>query len=219
MEVERDPYRVIGVPPISSEGDIKKAYRQKSKQYHPDLNPDIRIWADEKMKELVDAYNIVSEPEKKKAYDKSFHLQYRRDRKKKKKKKRKKEKTFMDKLKEFFLLAPRDDQKNKKKQPARKGKKSKKKEIEYNPKEADIHFGLGVSMCDNNNFLDQTIDSFRQATLYDPEHVEAHFNLGIALYRKGEWGEASTSFQKTLKVDPADESAKHMLTILKEDVY
>ncbi len=217
MEVERDPYRVIGVPPIANDSEIKKAYRQKSKMYHPDLNPDIRIWADEKMKELVEAYNIVSEPEKKKAYDMTFHLQYRRERKKKKKKKQSQEKTFMDKLKIFFLLAPKDDKQAKKTLP--KGKKSKKKEIEYNPKEADIHFGLGVSMCDNNAFLDQTIDSFRKATLYDPEHVESHYNLGLALYRQGDWGEASTSFQKVLKIEPADEGAKHMLKILKEDVY
>ncbi|MEQ8173162.1 MAG: DnaJ domain-containing protein, partial [Candidatus Eremiobacterota bacterium] len=60
---DRDPYRVMGVPPISTESEIKKAYRSKSKEYHPDLNPDLRIWADEKMKELVEAYNVLSDEE------------------------------------------------------------------------------------------------------------------------------------------------------------
>ena len=209
---QRDPYRVLGVPPMASESEIKKAYRNKSKEYHPDLNPDIRIWADEKMKELVEAYNLLSDDEKKKAYDMTFHLQYRRERKKKKQKKEVK-KSIMDKISDFF------QGKGQSKKSAAKHGKGKKKEIEYNPKEAEIHYGLGVSMCDNNTFINDTIDSFKKATLYDPEHLESHYNLGIAYYRKGEWGECTSCFQKVLKLDPADEGAKHLLTVLKEDSY
>lgn len=211
---ERDPYRVIGVPPTASDSDIKKAYRTKSKQYHPDLNPDLRIWADEKMKELVEAYNLVNDTEKKKAYDMSYNFQYRRERKRKKKSKKTQQKTFMDRLKEFFLISDKKDS-----HKSTKGKKGKKREIEYDPKEAETHYGLGISMCDNIAFIEQTIDSFKKATQYDPEHLESHYNLGIANYRKGEWGDAISSFQHVLKLDPKDEGAKYMLNILKEDAF
>jgi len=215
---ERDPYRVMGVPPISTESEIKKAYRAKSKEYHPDLNPDLRIWADEKMKELVEAYNILSDEEKKKAYDMTFHLQYRRERRKKKQaKKGAQQKGFMERLKDFFTGQGQPSKKPSK--PARGATKGKKKEVEYNPKEAESHYGIGISMCDNNSFLSDTISSFKKATEYDPEHVEAHYNLGIAYYRKGEWGEATSCFQKVLKLDPGDEGAKYVLNILKEESF
>lgn len=213
MALERDPYRIIGVPPISKESEIKRAYREKSKLYHPDLNPDVRLWADEKMKELVEAYNIISEPEKKKAYDMNIHLQYRKERKRKKKDKNaKKEKSFVDKLKDFFKFEVSSPKKG------AKGKKKDKK-VEFNPKEAEINYGLGVSMCDNIGFLEQTIPSFKKATEYDPEHLEAHYNLGICYYKQGMWSEAISCFQQVLRIDSTDEGARHLISILKEENF
>ena len=156
---DRDPYRIIGIPPISNDSDIKKAYRAKSKMYHPDLNPDLKIWADEKMKELVEAYNLISDPEKKKAYDLSYNLQYRRDRKKKQKKKAV-QKTFWDKVMDF-INGTNVPKKPKQSSKPTKQLKGKKREIEYDPKEAETHFGLVISMCDTLSFLDHAIDSFK----------------------------------------------------------
>ncbi len=58
-----DPYRVLGVPRDASKEEIKKAYRRKAKEYHPDLHPDDPKAA-EKMNEINEAYDMLNNPEK-----------------------------------------------------------------------------------------------------------------------------------------------------------
>lgn len=58
-----DPYRVLGVSRDASKEEIKKAYRAKAKQYHPDLHPDDPVAA-EKMNEINEAYDMLNNPEK-----------------------------------------------------------------------------------------------------------------------------------------------------------
>ena len=58
-----DPYKVLGVDRNASADEIKKAYRKKAKQYHPDLHPDDPKAA-EKMNEINEAYDMLSNPEK-----------------------------------------------------------------------------------------------------------------------------------------------------------
>lgn len=64
---QRDPYEVLGVSKDASADEIKKAYRKLSKKYHPDLNKE--AGAEEKFKEINDAYEILSDPQKKAQYD------------------------------------------------------------------------------------------------------------------------------------------------------
>jgi len=59
----KDPYKVLGVPPGASQDEIKKAYRQKAKEYHPDLNPNDPEAA-RKMNEVNEAYELLKNPEK-----------------------------------------------------------------------------------------------------------------------------------------------------------
>lgn len=59
----QDPYRVLGVSRDASKEEIKKAYRQKAKEYHPDLHPDDPVAA-EKMNEINEAYDMLNNPEK-----------------------------------------------------------------------------------------------------------------------------------------------------------
>ena len=59
----QDPYRVLGVSRDASKEEIKKAYRQKAKEYHPDLHPDDPAAA-EKMNEINEAYDMLNNPEK-----------------------------------------------------------------------------------------------------------------------------------------------------------
>ncbi|MCP0886400.1 molecular chaperone DnaJ [Ligilactobacillus sp. WILCCON 0076] len=67
MAEQRDPYDVLGVSEDASADEIKKAYRKLSKKYHPDLNKD--PGAEEKFKEISEAYETLSNPQKKAQYD------------------------------------------------------------------------------------------------------------------------------------------------------
>ncbi len=72
MADKRDYYEVLGVDKSASQDDIKKAYRQLAKKYHPDLNPDNKE-AEEKFKEVNEAYEVLSDPDKKSRYDQFGH--------------------------------------------------------------------------------------------------------------------------------------------------
>jgi molecular chaperone DnaJ len=61
----KDYYKILGVDKKSTKDDIKKSYRKLSKQYHPDVNPD----GGEKFKEIAEAYEILSDDNKRKQYD------------------------------------------------------------------------------------------------------------------------------------------------------
>ena len=65
----KDYYKILGVPRNANEQDIKKAYRKLAMQYHPDRNSGKEEWANEKFKEINEAYGVLGDPEKKGQYD------------------------------------------------------------------------------------------------------------------------------------------------------
>ncbi len=65
---KRDYYEVLGVDKTATADEIKKAYKKKAIQYHPDRNPDNKE-AEEKFKEAAEAYGVLSDPDKRSKYD------------------------------------------------------------------------------------------------------------------------------------------------------
>ena len=72
MAEKRDYYEVLGVAKNAEAAEIKKAYRKLALQYHPDRNPGDKE-AEEKFKEAAEAYDVLSNEEKRRRYDQFGH--------------------------------------------------------------------------------------------------------------------------------------------------
>ncbi len=67
--MSKDYYQILGVPRTADAAEIKKAFRKLAKQYHPDQNPDNPKKAEAKFREINEAYEVLSDPEKRRQYD------------------------------------------------------------------------------------------------------------------------------------------------------
>src|SRR4051812_18889551 len=72
MATKRDYYEVLGITRSASAEEIKKAYRKLAVQFHPDKNPGDKK-AEEKFKELSEAYEVLSDSQKRQLYDQFGH--------------------------------------------------------------------------------------------------------------------------------------------------
>ncbi len=73
MAQKRDYYEVLGVSKTATDEELKRAYRKLAKQYHPDANPDNKEEAEKKFKELNEAYEVLSDAQKRRMYDQFGH--------------------------------------------------------------------------------------------------------------------------------------------------
>ena len=69
----QDPYRVLGIDKNATEEEIKKAYRKKAKECHPDLHPDDPD-AQQKMNEVNEAYDMLKNPDKYRQQSSAYFL-------------------------------------------------------------------------------------------------------------------------------------------------
>ena len=65
----KDYYGILRVPQNASDAEIKKAYRKLAMQYHPDRNPGKEKWANEKFKQINEAYGVLGDPQRRRQYD------------------------------------------------------------------------------------------------------------------------------------------------------
>src|ERR1700722_5522992 len=65
----KDYYAILGVPKTAAAKDIKSAYRKLGRKWNPDANPDNAKAAEEKFKDIQEAYEVLSDPEKRSKYD------------------------------------------------------------------------------------------------------------------------------------------------------
>ncbi|MFA5073539.1 MAG: molecular chaperone DnaJ [Nitrospirota bacterium] len=75
MAAKRDFYDILGVKKDATESDIKKAFRKLARKYHPDINPGDKT-AEQKFKELNEAYEVLSDSKKKRQYDQFGHMAF-----------------------------------------------------------------------------------------------------------------------------------------------
>jgi curved DNA-binding protein CbpA len=73
----KDPYKVLELSREASQEDIRKAHRKLVREHHPDTNPEDSR-AEERFKEIQQAYEVLSSPEKRREYDKRFHASPKR---------------------------------------------------------------------------------------------------------------------------------------------
>jgi molecular chaperone DnaJ len=73
---KRDYYDILGISKSASQDEIKKAFRQLAKKWHPDVNPDKKE-AEERFKEINEAFQVLSDPQKRQQYDEYGHAAFK----------------------------------------------------------------------------------------------------------------------------------------------
>lgn len=201
----RDPYLVLGVPPVAKPEQIRLAYRELSKKFHPDLNQASPAMAAQRMKELTSAHDVISHRQRREDYDAQPYFKVRlpkgfdrggRSSASFTRKKEAAQPGLMERLLTFLGQppAPRSD-------PAR----------------AMTHFTMGVTMTEKKEFFEQARAEFAAAMKADPDLLEAAFNYGLMAYKLGDFDQARVGFQRVLQGRPKDAQVRWLLDQLRTE--
>lgn len=200
---DRDPYIVLGVAPVATADEIKKVYRALSKEFHPDINQEIAVAAQDKMKECTAAYQIVSNRTKREDYDQQPHFKPRSP------------KGFAASLPTRAFLE----------KPVEKGPGLLEKllglfvKVEAPPKKdltaARTHFTMGLTLTEQEAFYADAREEFARAMKADPDFLEAAYNYGLMSYKVGLFEDARVGFQKVTRIKPNDQFSRLMLDLLR----
>lgn len=212
MPEDRDCYKVLMVPPIAKREEIKKAYKGLAKKYHPDLNPDSKEYAEEKMKEISWAYDTLMDSDKRFKYDRARHFlvktppQLRTDNKKNQFEKEtslisRHKFNLLETIKGFF------------------GGSKDKKDGNHLSKEMADNFAMGITYAANPEkvMLEMAIAEFDKVVKSHPDNVYAKYNIAVINYRLGEFDKALSIFNEILASQPDFSDAKRMAVLLRND--
>jgi tetratricopeptide (TPR) repeat protein len=89
--------------------------------------------------------------------------------------------------------------------------------VAQDPKQADVHFTLGLSMSDNDSFLEQAKKEFESSIRFDATHKEAAYNLALMCYKLGQWDECRVALQRYMALAADDQLAKKLISLLHDD--
>ena len=170
---KRDYYEVLGVPRSATEDEIKQAYRRLAKQYHPDVNKTAE--AEDRFKELGEAYEVLRDPQKRQAYDARF-----------------------------VRNPPRSPfRSNGGGTPSGFGRGVRQQraaaEREHQPQGPVQYTNRGRAYAAKGRY-DRAIHDFNQALRRAPSFAAAYYNRGLAYKRKGEYDRAKSDLSKALKL-------------------
>ncbi|MCD4785726.1 MAG: DnaJ domain-containing protein [Candidatus Eremiobacteraeota bacterium] len=208
MSEKNNYYQLLGVNPTDDRKVIKVAYKIKTKEYHPDLNPDNKVFAEKKMKQLTEAYDIVMDPAKRSEYDnqhcyririplqlrRSGHLDhFSRDITTPKP-------GIFDRIKSFF-----------------RGKNCHEEKVEL-PRDLADKFSMGVTYATkkDKSMLKMAQAEFQSVIKKLPDYKDAIYNIAIIQYRMGKFDEALDLFRKLHIQYPEDQDIIRMTTLLND---
>jgi curved DNA-binding protein CbpA len=193
MRVPKNPYMVLGVTPTAEKDDIKKAYRDLAKKHHPDLNPDSKLTAAAKTREITEAYNLLDNAQRKKELDDSWRK----------------------------LRVPKDIGTRAKEPEVKKGffarlfggKGGPAPKGNFN---AFFTAGITCFQYPGGKLTAQAEVEFRQAAEANPQSAEARYNLALACYWQGKYTEALGLLKEWVRANPQDAFGRSLVESLTE---